>query len=141
MKSINFGENLEEFCINNDPSRVVKFSPYDYSIITRLNEVRKAATEEVEKIKRDDGVDDLDMAGNYIEKLNDFLKEKIDYIFGYPVADIVFGNQSPAAVGKDGVMLFSRFLDAAVPVIESAIEKGQKESVKKIAKYTERYHK
>jgi len=145
MQSLRFDEGYKEFMINDDPNRVIRFNPADYGIIERFNKARKDIIAEMEKIQKDfdlkpDGSpdvpeDELEEAAGIIEKVRKLICDKIDYIFGNPVSEVVFGTQSPLSSVK-GVPLFERFIQAAQPFIEAEVKAEQEASKKRIEKYT-----
>lgn len=145
MQSLRFDEGYKEFCINDDPNRVIRFNPSDYGIIERFNKARKEILAEMEKIQKDfdlkpDGSpdvpeDELEETAGIIEKVRKLICDKIDYIFGSPVSDVAFGKQSPLSSVK-GVPLFERFIQAAQPIIEEEVRKEQEASQKRVSKYT-----
>jgi len=145
MQSLRFDEGYKEFCINDDPNRVIRFNPSDYGIIERFNKARKEILAEMEKIQKDfdlkpDGSpdvpeDELEETAGIIEKVRKLICDKIDYIFGSPVSEVAFGKQSPLSSVK-GVPLFERFIQAAQPIIEEEVRKEQKASQKRVSKYT-----
>lgn len=134
-----FEEGYKEFTINGDPTRVIKFNPSDISIIERAQKVRKEISEEVKSLDNLKIEDEEELA-NAVNKVNEIVKEKINYIFGSDVSDIAFGLQSPIA-SANGVTLAERFISAVLPIIQKEIEEEDKKSKARISKYTERYHK
>jgi len=145
MQSIRFDDGYKEFMINDDPDRVIRFNPADYGIIERFNTARKVILIEMEKIQGDidinpDGTpnvaeDELGEAAELLSKTRKLICDQVDYIFGSPVAEIVFGNQSPLSSVK-GIPLFERFIRAAQPFIEKEVKTEQEASQKRINKYT-----
>ena len=145
MQNIRFDDGFKEFMINDDPNRIIRFNPADYGIIERFNKARKDILAEVEKIQKDfdlkpDGspdvpTDELEEAAEVISAVRKLICDKIDYIFGSPVSEVVFGTQSPLSSVK-GVPLFERFIQAAQPIIEAEVRKEQEASIKRVEKYT-----
>lgn len=145
MQNIRFDEGYKEFMINDDPNRIIRFNPADYGIIERFNTAHKEILTEMEKIQKDfnikaDGSPDvpegeLEEAAELMAKVRKIICDKIDYIFGNPVSEIVFGTQSPLSSVK-GVPLFERFIMAAQPFIEKEVKAEQEASQKRVSKYT-----
>ena len=145
MQSIRFDDGFKEFMINDDPNKVIRFNPSDYGIIERFNTARKDILNEIEKLQKDfdikpDGTpdvpeDELEEAAGMMSKARKLICDKVDYIFGSPVAEIVFGNQSPLSSVK-GIPLFERFIRAAQPYIEKEVKAEQEASMKRVNKYT-----
>lgn len=147
MQSLNFNDGFKEFMINNDPDRVIRFNPADFSILERFQEASERITSAQEdtaegiEVKADGTVDsELDEAVEMIAGINKLIKDQVDYIFDSKVSDIAFGNQSPLSMVK-GAPLFERFIEAAQKHIEKEIMAEQKASQKRIEKYTKVYHK
>lgn len=134
-----FEEGYKEFTINGDPSRVIRFNPSDISIIERAQKVKKEISNEVKALDNLKIEDEEELA-NAVSKVNEIVKEKINYIFGNNVCDVAFGMQSPIA-SANGLTLAERFISAVLPIIQKEIEEEDKKSQARISKYTERYHK
>ncbi len=134
-----FDEGFKEFNINGDPNRTIRFNPSDISIIERAQKVKRDIGKEVEKLDNLEITDEETMA-KAVEEVNKIVKDKINYIFGSDVSEIVFGVQSPIS-SANGVTLAERFIAAAIPIIQKEIEDEDKKSKARMAKYTERYHK
>ena len=130
MQNITIDDGYKEFTINNDPNRVIRFNPTDINILERI----KHASEEFNKLSVGDGTD-FDSAVDTVAVIGGKIREQIDYIFGYPVSDVVFGQQSPTAPVK-GVPYWERFMNAVLPVIRDAVKKENEESRKLVLKYT-----
>jgi hypothetical protein len=127
--------------INDDPSRVIRFNPSDFSILERFNEARRRIAEAQNTIENDVKInnngkplDELGEAAAVISKINTLIREQVDYIFDSKVSDMVFGNTSPLAMVK-GKPLFERFIEAAQPAIEKEIRAELTASQKRINKY------
>jgi len=145
MQSIRFDDGFKEFMINDDPNRVIRFNPADYGILERFNIAQKEILKEVEALQADidikpDGTpdvpeDDLGEAAEVLAKVRTLICNKVDYIFGSPVSEVVFGSQSPLSSVK-GIPLFERFIRAAQPYIEEEVKKEQQASQKRVEKYT-----
>lgn len=145
MQSIRFDDGYKEFMINDDPNRVIRFNPADYGILERFDIASKEMIQELETIGSDfdlnpDGTprvpeSEIEEAAKLLAKTRKVICDKVDYIFGSPVSEIVFGSQSPLSSVK-GIPLFERFINAARPFIESEVIKEQKASQKRVEKYT-----
>ncbi|MGN0506635.1 MAG: hypothetical protein ACI4FZ_08745 [Lachnospiraceae bacterium] len=129
MHSLNFDEGYKEFAINDDPNRVIRFNPSDVAIVERI----KNASAALEKLVEEYGTEE-ETKEEAFARLDKAIKEQIDYMFNQPVAEIVFGGQSPMSpVG--GKMLFERFLESVTPVIEESVRNEQKASAERVGKY------
>ncbi len=154
MQSINFDDGYKSFAINNDENRVIKFNPSDPDIIRRFDEGLKAIEKKKKTLDTDmdikaDGTPDveeneLENAAKLLTEFNEVLKEQLNHMFNSDVFDTIFGNQSPLSLvkkGREKMYLFEAFLTAAMPIIEKEFEAYNKESEKRISKYTKYYHK
>lgn len=141
MQNLNFDDGYKEFSINNDPNRVIRFNPSDFSIIERIktayDEIDKATKIDDDIELKSDGtpVEELGKAAEIVKGINDTIKNQIDYIFNSTVSDMVFGKQSPLSMVK-GVPLWERFLNVIIPVIQKEVKAEQEASRKRISKYT-----
>ena len=141
MQNLNFEDGFKEFSINNDPNRIIRFNPSDFSIIERIktayDEIDKATKIEDDIDLKADGtpVEELGKAAEIVKGINDTIKNQIDYIFNSPVSEMVFGKQSPLSMIK-GVPLWERFMNAIAPVIQKEVKAEQLASQKRISKYT-----
>lgn len=136
MQNINFDEGYKEFSINGDESRIIRFNPKDFGILTRM-ESALSDFSDLEKILKESKED------NFADTFKDAeskIRNKINFIFNSDVYDIIFNHQSPLAL-VGGEFLFMRVINAIIPVIEKEMKKEQKESEKRMSKYTEKYHK
>ena len=131
--NIVFDEGLREYTINGDEKRVIKVNTSDFSIIDRWLSAEQDIKDYVDKV----GEVDADEDGlKVIGELKQFIYDKIDYIFNAKVSDIVFNGANPLST-SGGVMLFERFLDAFMPVIQKDLNDEQKKSEKRIKTYTD----
>lgn len=145
--NLNIETGEKTFTINEDPNKLLKFNPGDYNIMSRFYEVKDILKKEMDalnpesKINEDGTVpNDSEDFAKSIKKIDALIREKIDYIFGYSVSDIVFGTVNPlSTVG--GIPYFERFFNAVIPFIEKELNAEAKKSEKKMAKYTAKYKK
>ncbi|MBO5726955.1 MAG: hypothetical protein J6S00_07840 [Clostridia bacterium] len=72
------------------------------------------------------------------KEIDDFIKSKIDYIFGYEVSKDVFGTASSVSVTKNGEYYFDNFLNALLPLIEREYQVRIKATNERVRKYTDR---
>lgn len=115
--------------------KYITFYPADANFPDRLQQ----AYDEIEKytadIKPADGIE------NQIKQSRDadkFIKEKLDYAFGYPVCDTAFGCVSALSLDENGFYLFERFISALMPVIEKEFSKRFDKLNKRIKSYTDK---
>lgn len=141
MQNLIIDDGFKSFMINDDPNKVIRFSPADFGIIERINKAYKeikAVQNSFEDFElNNDGtpVSQLESAANAVSKLSNTIKQQIDYIFDSPVSDVVFGNQSPVSMVK-GKPFYERFLNAVKPEIQKCVKAEQLASQKRVEKYT-----
>ena len=145
MQNLIIDDGLKEFTINNDPDKVIRFNPADINLLDRFDKAYKSIEEEHKKIEEDielevDGKpveeqEDYEQALEVIRRLNQFIKDQIDYIFDSEVSDVIFGNQSPMSTVK-GSPFFERVFDAIEPILKKEITAERKASEKRMSKYT-----
>ena len=129
MQSLNFNEGYQEFTINNDPDRVIRFNPSDVGLVNRY----KKTVEVMENLLKEfDGTQQK--SEETMEKLDAEIKKQIDYLFNQPVSEVVFGNQSCLSL-LNGETLAERFIECVAPVIVKETRKEMKLSQKRIEKY------
>lgn len=136
MQSISFDEGYKEFSINGDESRVIRFNPKDFGILTRMESTLSDFSELEKKLKESNEDDFVGV----LKDVEETIYIKMDEIFNADVHDIIFNHQSPVAL-VGGEFLFMRVINAIIPIMEKEINKERKESEKRMAKYTEKYHK
>lgn len=142
MQNLRFDDGFKEFMINGDKNRVVRFNPADINLLDRFDRAYKSIEEEQKKIEKDielktsgEPVEDNQQVLEVIRRLNQFIKDQIDYIFDSEVSETIFGNQSPMSTVK-GRPLFERVFEAIQPILEKEITAEREASEKRISKYT-----
>ena len=136
MQSISFDEGYKEFAINNDENRVIRFSPKDFGILTRMEDTL-SDFEALEKKLKDGNEEEFT---NNLREAEKVVHEKIDSIFNANVHDIIFNHQSPISL-VGGEFLFMRVIEALVPIVEKEVKYEMQKSEKRMSKYTEKYKK
>ena len=149
MKNINFDEGYQEFSINGDANRIIRFNPADTAILTRFKTMYDTIMSKhaefdmmVQDIANAKARGELDGAEENIKcieilaSLDALICEQVDCVFGSGTAKAAFDGQSPVSpVG--GEPLFKRFFDALQPIMSSAIKKQATESKIRKQKYTD----
>ena len=136
MQSISFDEGYKEFAINNDETRVIRFSAKDFGILTRMEDTL-SDFEALEKKLKDGNEEEFT---NNLREAEKVVHEKIDSIFNANVHDIIFNHQSPISL-VGGEFLFMRVIEALVPIVEKEVKYEMQKSEKRMSKYTEKYKK
>lgn len=136
--SINTDTGLREIEITRNGKFVgnIYFSPSDPSIIKRLRE----AGEKIQKITMnvDDGAG-IDEQLAEADRIDNELRQLVDYAFDYPCSEIVFGN-GYSFTPHNGVSAVEQFLTAAIEIVNAEInaeaEASQARQDKYLSKYT-----
>lgn len=129
--NLNFADGTQEFVINNDPDRVIRFNPGDFGILERL----KAAGGKIDEIGK--RYADKENTPEVLAECDRELRGIIDEVFANKIADTAFGKTNCLSFAG-GKPIFENFLDAVVPVIEQNVRDESEKSKARIDKYTKR---
>ena len=129
---------------DNGDKETIYFNPADPDLMIRM---KKFSEKALEKIGVLDDVE-LDEYGNAqnasqvdtFEKMQNVLKEELDYAFGGSVSDIVFKHCSPFAI-VGGEYFVVQFAEAIMPEIEKHIKKAKADFDKRASKHLDKYRK
>ena len=117
----------------------IKFSTSDPALLRRLREVQMKA-DELMKTSKLDSNDDLDAQLDEADRLDKEMRALLDWAFGAPVADVVFGD-SYCFTTSGGVTGMEQFLAGVTPGIEAAFKREVKAAEEHRMKYLEKYKK
>lgn len=143
MKSLKINEGLEEFMVNDDPARVVRFNTADPEIINRILEMEAG----FKNYKLDDDIElnpdgspkgDMEKSAAYIGEFSKAMRKAINDIFNADVYDVLFNGQSPLCiVGSKGKekYLFEEIVDALLGIMQPAMAEYSRKNEKKMNKY------
>lgn len=149
MKSINFDDGLQSFCINGDENRVIRFNPADLNLVIRAQEAEKqieAGQKDLEAIELNPDGTPMTNEEDVLKKLEAFngtIREALNHIFNADVYDTAFAGQSPLCiVGENKEFLFEAFVKSVLPFIENEVnqyEGAAAAAQARIEKYTKGY--
>ncbi|MEA4933734.1 MAG: hypothetical protein VB071_09215 [Lawsonibacter sp.] len=105
METLEFKTNTKTFSINHDLSRTVSLCPTDCDFIKRL----AAAYEKLESLQDQLRKEPSNSVLDAFNKADAEIRSQIDYAFGAPVSEIVFGNL-PTWAASDGFPIWMNFL-------------------------------
>lgn len=134
-------DGRETFDITNKAGEILgsfSFNPSDTNIIKRYDEIAGSFKNLGSDIP--DDADEETLSSVIIAK-EAKIKEKLDYMLGYPVSDNFFsimGAFTPLANGK---LYIEVVLDAIASAIEDKTGKRMKKVATSISKYAQKYHK
>lgn len=129
---------------DNGDKQNIYFNPNDPDLMIRMKNLE---TKVSEKIK---GLEDIELSNDgtptqiaqieTFEKMQNILKEELDYAFGGEVSEVAFKHCSPFAI-IEGDYFISQFIKAITPEIEKHIKKANSELEKKMQKHIGKYQK
>ena len=129
---------------DNGDKDTIYFNPADPDLMIRMKKFSEKVKEKI------GGLDDveLDEYGNAtntsqidaFERMQNILKEELDYAFGGSVSDVVFKHCSPFAI-VGGEYFVVQFSQAITPEIEKHIKKANSDVEKRMAKHIDKYKK
>ena len=129
---------------DNGDKQNIYFNPNDPDLMIRMNNLGEKVQE---KIK---GLDDVELTEEgkptqisqieTFEKMQNILKEELDYAFGGSISDVVFKHCSPFAI-VGGEYFVVQFIQAITPEIEKHIKKANADVEKRMAKHIDKYNK
>lgn len=129
---------------DNGDKQTIYFNPNDPDLMIRMKNLDEKMQE---KIK---GLEDVELTEEgkptqisqieTFEKMQNMLKEELDYAFGGSVSAIVFKHCSPFAI-VGGEYFMVQFIQAITPEIEKHIKKANADVEKRMAKHIDKYKK
>lgn len=129
---------------DNGDKDVIYFNPNDPDLIVRMKNLQKRVNEKIsgfEDVQLEaDGTPTQMEAVESFEKMQNIIKDELDYAFGNSVSDVVFKHCSPFAI-VDGEYFVVQFITAITPEIEKHVKKAQADVEKKMKKHIGKYAK
>ena len=129
---------------DNGDKQTIYFNPNDPDLMIRMKNLDEKVQE---KIK---GLEDVELTEEgapahisqieTFEKMQNILKDELDYAFGGSVSEIVFKHCSPFAI-VGGEYFVVQFIQAITPEIEKHIKKANADVEKRMAKHIDKYKK
>lgn len=150
-------EFVVDFETEKTPVRLGKSDRYFYmdfndtNFPIRLMEGRKEIANFLEQKRVELGVEDItelqakEHTVEEIEKtiavsneIDQFIKSKVDYIFGYEISKDIFGIASSVSVTRNGDYYFDNFLNSVLPLVEREYQVRLQATSERIRKYTDK---
>lgn len=129
---------------DNGDKQNIYFNPNDPDLMIRMKNLDKKVQEKI------DGLEDVELTEEgkptqisqieTFEKMQNILKEELDYAFGGSVSEVVFKHCSPFAI-VGGEYFVVQFIQAITPEIENHIKKANADVEKRMAKHLAKYSK
>lgn len=127
---------------DNGDKDAIYFNPSDPELLLRMQKFegkakeRIKAFEDVELTNEGTPADITQIEA--FEKMQNILKEELDWVFDSPISKVVFKHCSPFAI-IDGEFFVIQFVNAIAPEIKRHIEKAKKASNEKMLKHIGKY--
>ena len=135
MASIKVSTGLKVYDIEDENGNVrgqISFNPSDLGFYDRATQFYDDMQTMIDSIENDDSIVGMEK----VSAADKMMKEKLNQLFDDENASkVVFGNQNCFNT-LNGVSFVERFLNAFMPIIKKEFEKEQKNSQKRIEKYT-----
>ena len=117
----------------NDPDLMIRMKSLDEKVQDKINGLEDVELNEEGKPTQISQIETF-------EKMQNILKEELDYAFGGSVSAIVFKHCSPFAI-IGGEYFVVQFIEAITPEIEKHIKKANADVEKRMAKHIDKYKK
>lgn len=129
---------------DNGEKTAIYFNPNDPDLMIRMKNLGETAREKLKFL------DDIELSNDgtptqieqveAFEKMQNILKEELDFAFGGNISGEVFKYCSPFAV-VNGEYFVMQFIQAITPEIEKHVKKANAEAEKRMAKHLNKYTK
>ena len=129
---------------DNGDKAVIYFNPNDPDLMIRMKNLDEKVQEKI------NGLEDVELTEEgkptqvskieTFEKMQNILKDELDYAFGGSVSSVVFKHCSPFAI-VGGEYFVVQFIQAITPEIEKHIKKANADVEKRMAKHIDKYKK
>lgn len=133
---------LVEF--DNGDAQTIYFNPNDPDLMIRLKNFESRVSEKINKFEdvelTQEGEPSQTAQIEIFEKMQNILKEELDFAFGGDVSQVVFRHCSPFAI-IDGEYFVIQFVKAVAPEIERLIKEENEKMEQKADKYLNKYQK
>ena len=141
---LNTGKVAFPIEFDNGDKQVIFFNPNDPDLMLRLRQFEEHIKEKANAFEdvelTEDGTPALMSQIDSFEKLQNIIKEELDYAFGGAVSEVVFKHCSPFAI-VDKEYFVVQFVEAIAPEIEKHIKKANADVQKRMAKHIDQYKK
>ena len=124
----------------NDTNFPIRLKQGREDIATFLEEKRaELGVEDVGQLQaKEHTVEEIEKTIAISTEIDNFIKNKVNFIFGYDVSKDVFGIASSVSVTRNGEYYFDSFLNAVLPLVEKEYQVRIQATNERIKKYTDR---
>ena len=141
---LNTGKVAFPIEFDNGDKQVIFFNPNDPDLMLRLRQCEEHIKEKANAFDdvelTEDGTPAQMSQIDSFEKLQNIIKEELDYAFGGAVSEVVFKHCSPFAI-VDKEYFVVQFVEAIAPEIEKHIKKANADVERRMAKHIAKYKK
>lgn len=136
-----------KFRINGDNSKIIELNPSDLSIISRIEETTTRLNKCVEEVKNladspTDTDEELYALGKQFSKVDDKMRECVDYIFQSNVSEVCIPKGKGSMYDPfKGRYRFEHIIEALLTFYEANIQKEYKKMQSNINSRTSKYTK
>jgi len=147
VKNLDIDTGSLTLCVNRDQNKLITFSPKDVNFAQRFYELtddfakkQQGFMEKAEKLDsemefNEDGTPkNLDSIFELTKELDDYFKERLDYVFGKGTSETCFGDVNVMSVDNKGKRILENFLKGIAPHIKASREDSAKEHTAKYVK-------
>ena len=126
-----------DFNDTNFPTRLLKGRE---DIANFLEEKRQElGVEDISQLQaKEHTVEEIEKTMAISDEIDSFIKNKVNYIFGYDISKDVFGIASSVSVTRNGEYYFDSFLNSVLPLVEREYQVRIQATNERIKKYTDR---
>jgi hypothetical protein len=146
-----------DFETERTPVRLGKSDRYFYmdfndtNFPSRLKQGREDISKYLEEKRKELGIEDINQLQakehtieeiektiNISNEIDSFIKNRMNYIFGYDVSRDVFGDTSSVSVTRKGEYYFDNFLNSVLPLVEREYQVRIQATNERIKKYVDK---
>lgn len=138
MKELNFDTGRVTYRVNG--GHEISFNPADVSFVKRLFKTFDGLAKQQEDTQTESQEMDSGALFDFAEQMDKQMRQQIDDVFGEPVCDKVFGDQSVYALAS-GLPLWCNFLMAVIDEVDASVTAQQKLASPRVERYMAKYAK
>ena len=129
---------------DNGDKQTIYFNPNDPDLMIRMKNLNAKVQEKIKGLEdvelNEEGKPTQISQIETFEKMQNILKEELNFAFGGSVSDAVFKHCSPFAI-VDGEYFVVQFIQAITPEIEERVKKAKDDVEHRMAKHIDKYKK
>ena len=124
----------------NDTNFPVRLKQCREDIANFLEEKRvELGVQDISQLQaKEHTVEEIEKTIAISNEIDTFIKNKVNYIFGYDISKDVFGMASSVSVTRQGDYYFDSFLNSVLPLVEREYQVRIQATNERIRKYTDK---